>query len=707
MLYLKTTPIISTWIFFAVAASADKTFRQALASFQAGDLPEAERAFKKLLDVDPGHVAGLNLFAILLTRVGRLQEAERHIRRALNENVESDITLNNYGIILGALGKPEDALDKFSRALAIMPSNADTWHSRGASYLQLRQFQEAIADFDKAISLNPKFIDAFCNKGASLRALHLADQSLAAYDKALALNSGYSPAWLGRGLTLLHLNRCVEALAAYEKAATLNPNMAEAWLGQGNALYELKRYKDAASAYDKAIVLQPTLISAWIGGGNIFLQLKYYNKALAAYDKALELDAMLPDGWVGRGNVLYETKRYTEAAAAYDKALELAPDLVSAWMGRGNVLAEIRRDDEADKAYDHVIAVRPDLANGWAGRGGVFLRLLRDDDAIACYQKAISIDPDYAEPYFNMAIIKLSHGNFEEGWPLYEWRWKTRIRAFSDRHFTQKLWLGADNITGKTILVHAEQGLGDTVQFCRYLEKLEALNCKIIFEVPAALYELFAAQHANYKLIRQGETIPDFEFHCPLMSMPLAFKTTMKTVPASIPYLAAPPEKIALWQSTLGRRNRPRIGLCWSGSPGSTNDVRRSIPLELLAPILSDNLEWHSLQKEVREHDRPPLSASTIVDHASGLKDFTDTAALVAAMDIVISADAVAGHLAGALGKPLWSLQPLITDFRWMRDRDDSPWYPNAKLFRQKKDGDWSNVLESVRQALDSYIFAK
>lgn len=688
-----------------MASSADKAFQRALASLKGGQLDEAERSFKKLLNAQPKHAPGLNLFAILLTQLGRFEEADRYLRRALSENAKSDITFYNHGVVLCALKKPVEAIEQFTKALVLNPSAAETWNSRGAARKQLRQFDEAIADFDKAISQNAKYSDAYCNKGASLGSLQLWERSLAAYDGALALNSENTAACFGRGLALFHLNRRADALDAFDKAIKMNPNFAGAWLGRGNTLVGFKRYEDAAAAYDKALALQPRLVDAWIGGGNIFCALKNYDKALAAYDQALELNPNLAAAWVGRGNALGDSKRYDEALAAYNKALELEPDLVSAWVGRGNVFSLIGFDDEALAAYDKAIALRPDVANAWSGRGGVFMRLNRDDDALRCYEKATAIDPEFAEPHFQNALIKLAHGNFKDGWPLYEWRWKTTIRMFSARNFPQKLWLGDEDIAGKTILVHSEQGFGDIIHFSRYLQKLKSLNCQIIFEVPAALYALFAAQKHNFLIVTAGERIPDFDVHCPLMSLPLAFGTTLETVPAAISYLTAPHEKIEFWRSKLGKRNKPRIGLCWSGSPHSIGDPWRNIPLELLLPLLKEKAEWHSIQKDVRVRDRAALDSSPhIIDHAQALSDFTDTAALICELDLVISVDAVAANLSGAMGKPVWTLLSFHPDFRWLRDREDSPWYPTVKVFRQRLNRDWGNVIDRLRTELDAFL---
>ena len=649
-------------------ASADKAFQRALASLREGKLDEAERSFKKLLDAEPRHVAGLNLFAILLTQLGRFDEADRYLRRALSENAKSDATFYNHGTVLAALKRPAEAAEQFTKAININASAAETWNSRGAVCNELGQYQRAIADFDKAIALNPKYADAFSNKGNSLAALNLWDQSLAAYDAAIAIDQRMVNAWLGRAKILLFVR---------------------------------KDYEKAFEAYNKLLSLKPDLADTWIGLGNIFYQSSEYDRALSAYDKAIELNPDLPDGWHGRANVLYETRRHDEAIAAYDDLLGKRPALAS--LGLGNVYSDLGRDEQALAAYDHAIALKPNLANAWGGRGSVLARANRDDEALACYEKAIEFDPDYAEGYFNKGVLKLSLGDFEAGWPLYEWRWKISKPGLAARQFVQKLWLGDENISGKTILIHSEQGFGDTIQFYRYISKLTSLGCNIIFETQAPLVSLINAQKNNYRVISRGDTLPDFDVHCPLLSLPLVFKTTLKTIPASIPYLLLPAEKLESWQNSLGRKDKVRIGLAWSGK--LLPDFRRSIPLELLLPIINEKAEWHSLQKDVPENEQTSLNSSlTIRNHASALADFSDAAALIAEMDLVISIDTAIAHLAGALGKPVWILLPFHPDFRWLRGREDSPWYPTARLFRQPQRDDWQAVIGRVRRELASFL---
>ena len=293
--------------------------------------------------------------------------------------------------------------------------------------------------------------------------------------------------------------------------------MEGAWLGRGNIFFDLKRYNEAFAAYDKALALKPDLAEAWLGRGNVFFDLKRYDESFAAYDKALAIKPDLENAWLGRGNVFTDLKRYDEAFAAYDKALALKPDLEGAWLGRGNVFTDLKRYDEAFAAYDKAIALKPDLENAWLGRGNVFFSMNRDEEAFTCFDKAIALKKDLPEGYWNKSLLKLSLGKYEEGWQLYEWRWKSRLFTSPVRNFSQRLWLGNDNIAGKIIMVHSEQGFGDTIQFYRYLLKLKELGCQIVFETQVPLVPLIKAQKNICQVISQGETLPSFDVHCPLL----------------------------------------------------------------------------------------------------------------------------------------------------------------------------------------------
>jgi hypothetical protein len=292
-------------------------------------------------------------------------------------------------------------------------------------------------------------------------------------------------------------------------------------------------------------------------------------------------------------------------------------------------------------------------------------------------------------------------GEFHKGWNEFEWRWRWGDFPSQKRNFTQPLWVGKESLAGKTILLHSEQGLGDAIQFSRYARMVSALGARVILEAGKPLLSLFSTLSGVSQLVERGSPLPSFDFHCPLLSLPLAFKTQMDSIPSSTPYLLSDPERVSRWQSRLGAKYKPRVGLVWRGNPTHKNDRNRSILLSQLIKHLPDHCLYVSLQKEVRDTDKDVLGyRNDIFQYGSELNDFSDTAAVCELMDIVISVDTSVAHLAGALGKEVWILLPYVPDWRWLLDRNDSPWYPTAKLYRQEVIGDWNGVLEKVKSDL-------
>ena len=404
---------------------------------------------------------------------------------------------------------------------------------------------------------------------------------------------------------------------------------------------------------------------------------------------------------VNRGVVLIHLGRPEEALAAFDHALTLqlsAPAL----FGRGNALLALERREEAIAAYDAALTRDPDHAEALFNRGKALLELERPFEALPALRRAIALKPDYAEAHLTEALCRLLGGDFARGWRAYEWRWRTAFQTPSKRDFAQPLWLGEGPVAGETLLVHAEQGFGDTLQFCRYATLLAERGARVVLEVQPELKTLLASLGGVSTLIGRGEPLPDFDRHAPLLSLPLAFGTTVETIPASTPYLRAPPERVERWRARLpaGRR----IGLAWSGRASHLNDHHRSLDPVWLTPLLATNATFVSLQKDYRPQDRAWLAAHPeVLDCSADLKDFADTAALARAMDLVITVDTSTAHLAGALGIPAWILLPFIAlDWRWLLGRDDTPWYPQARLFRQRGPGQWPEVITRIAQTLRS-----
>jgi tetratricopeptide (TPR) repeat protein len=401
---------------------------------------------------------------------------------------------------------------------------------------------------------------------------------------------------------------------------------------------------------------------------------------------------------------LHELGRYDEALASHARALALRPCDAAALNNHGVTLHKLGRLDQALASYDSALAARPDYAEALVNRGVTLHDLTRYDEALASYDRAIALRPDDADAHFFTSLSRLLTGDFGRGWIEYEWR-KGASTTISKRDFPQPLWLGEDDIAGKTILLHSEQGFGDTVQFCRYAPLVAARGAAVMVEVEQPLVDLMTGVAGVARVIAKGDPLPDFDVQCPLLSLPLAFKTRLETIPSGAGYLHAPAQAARNWDVRLGVKRRPEVGLAWAGNAGHVRDRERSIGLRELLPLLDVDVTFVSLQKEVRAADAETLEKRCEIRHfGDELKDFSDTAALISRLDLVISVDTSIAHLAGALGKPVWVLLTHVPDWRWLLDRDDSPWYPTARLFRQDSSREWNSALARVRDALLEWI---
>lgn len=471
------------------------------------------------------------------------------------------------------------------------------------------------------------------------------------------------------------------------------------------ALHQSGRLGAAEAAYRQIIELDPTHAEAIHHLGVIAYQAGHYQDALRIIRDSLRLNPRNPGALSNYGLALERVQRFEEALAAYDRALELKPAYPEALYNRGNALRELDRLEEALASYDKALIHRPKYVEAHVNRGRTLADLGRLQEALSAYDRALALAPDLAAAQLNQAVARLALGDFPQGLPQYEARWFDEQLAGVARTFMAPQWDGFESVAGSTILLHAEQGLGDTIQFCRYAPLLAAQGARVILEVQPALVSLMQTLEGVDKVLAQGESLPEFDLHCPLLSLPLAFGTTLETIPAEVPYLRPDPARVAIWQARIGSRPRAagrHIGLISSGNPRYNKDRSRSVPLHQLEPLLTCDCDFVSLQKEFREEERDVLRrrADRIRSFAEELTDFAETAALIACLDLVIAVDTAGAHLAGALGKPLWLLLPYAPDWRWLRDRTDSPWYPTARLFRQPQRGDWESVVAELAAAL-------
>jgi tetratricopeptide (TPR) repeat protein len=542
----------------------------------------------------------------------------------------------------------------------------------------LGRYEEAISEYDKALGISPNYCEALINKGITFHSLKNYDEALLSYDVALKINPISFQAWFNKGLLFFSRDNYDVALSFYDKALTINPNYYEATNNKGLALKYKKRYIEALQHFDLAIKIQPN---------------RY-------------------DAHSNRASVLYDLKEYSLALIACNTAQCIKPNFYEPYNNRGLILNGLGQHDEAIKNFDIALSLDPENYEVWNNRGFALNQLNRNLEAIRDYNCSISFKPDYYNALWNKSLALLVEGNFEEGLPLYENRWKSEkilnlIGGF--KKFDAPLWLGESSLANKTILIYGEQGLGDFIQFSRYIHILANQGAKVILLAPKTLIKLFKNLRNICQIICEGDDIPSYDYHCPIVSLPLAFKTTLTSIPHINNYLNldVDPGKTIYWRTKLNISKKPLVGLAWSGNISHQNDLNRSIPLKDIVYYLPSQYGYVCIQKDIRQSDQSILDSNPqIFNFANDLHDFVDTASLIHCLDLIITVDTSVAHLGGALGVKTLLLLPYAPDWRWLLNREDSPWYPSIKLYRQKEFGNWNGVLNQISADLNS-LFSK
>jgi tetratricopeptide (TPR) repeat protein len=603
--------------------------------------------YQQVLDTDPDHGQALCGLGAFLAQTGQLAPAVEILRRA----------------VAASAARPHDA--------ALAAANL------GNALLDLGRAEEALSFFSRAASVLANHPDLHVNAGNALRALGRTDEAEQSYAQALHLAPGHVRALIARGNLCDAGGRLQQALRDFERAAELAPGDVLAQFNRATVLHRLQRLDDSAQAFEQILALQPRHADAHFNLG-IVRKSQGQNRA---------------------------------ARTALDAAVALRPDHADSWLSRGHLFQDLAAYAEALESYDRALALRPHDAGALLTRGDCLHRLGRHADAAESFARGLAIAPDHvdaANAHMAKAICHLLLGELELGFAEFEWRWGDPKIHPPHRFGVDRLWLGHADISGSTVLVHTEQGYGDILQFCRYAPLLAQRGANVILEVPLALQDLLRSLPGVGAVRIPERTLPAFDWHVPFLTLPLAMRTRLDTIPAALPYLSAPDSAVAQWRVRLGAAHRPRIGIAWSGNPRHGNDANRSLALAQLESLLRGEdavpADWVSLQKDVREADRPSFDRIGLQDWGPQFANFGDTAALIGAVDLVVSVDTSIAHLAGALGKRVWILLPHVPDWRWMLGRPDSPWYPGARLFRQQTAGQWEPTLERLRAELRAFV---
>ncbi|WP_114814340.1 tetratricopeptide repeat protein [Paraburkholderia kururiensis] len=703
----------------------------------SGRLDDAAREYEAVLVREPDNAHALHLYGVLEYQRGAAAKAESLIRRSISLGASAR-ALSDLGAILASAARTDEALEQFEAALRIDSQDVQALVRKGNTLLAARRYEAALETFDRALEISPLTLDALCNRGSALRALQRYQEALESYERALTVDPRSFESFYNLGNVLRDLQRYARALHNYERALEIAPNHPEILSVRGLTLVDLGRVKEALASFNEAIATRPDFVEALYNSavalerlgrsqesmqrcdrvlaldsrhskaratrGNALLSLQRYEEALSEYARALEMEPGATDVLCNQGTALHRLQRYEAALYSYDAALAANQEFAEAWCNRGNVLQDMHRYEDALQSFDRAISINPKYAIAWFNRGSVLLEMLRFDEALEAFDRAIACDPNYSDAHFAQGFIYLRQGDLARGWPKYEWRLRDPKSEHNERIFSQPRWTGVEPLDGRTLLVHAEQGFGDTVQFCRYAQQLRDAGARVVLEVQPALRSLMASLQGPAQVIARGEPLPAFDYHCPLLSLPYAFQTDLSSIPGSTPYLHADPALVEKWAGMLGLRHRPRVGLAWSGNPEHRNDRNRSIEFATLLPLLRPDIDWISLQKVVRDRDAALLDAAPVRTFDTDIRDFSDTAAIMQSLDLIISVDTAVAHLAGALNRPVWILVTHLSEWRWMSEREDSPWYPSARVFRQPAPGRWADVVEQVQAAIARWI---
>lgn len=601
-------------------------------------------------------------------------------------------------------GKLKQANEKWIKLLKYYPNHPIILTCLGMIALEQGRINEGIKWIEQSLAIELNQTTALSYLSIAYLKLEKLDEALRCAEQAIALNPNYAEAYTNRGNVLRELKDYDNAIKSYQKTIALKPDEVDAKFNLGIIYKELKRYDQAINYLQEVNLLKPSDVEAQLACAETLLKLERYDEALKAYNVVIKQDENNAGVLFGRGMAHLSLKHFDLASIDFEQVIKLKPSYPNAHLNLGMTLRNLGRFEEAFSAYEIAIKQDQQFVQAYNNQALLCVDMCRFDEALELYQQAIKIDSSFGETYWHQALLYLSIGEFTKGWQLYEYRWQSVMKN-DYRRFSKPLWLGDESLENKTLLIYPEQGFGDYIQFCRYVDHVEKLGAKVILEVSKPLVSLVSTLRGNFSIVEAGGLLPDFDYHCPIMSLPLAFKTQVETIPANTPYLYADKQKQQSWEKRLGQQLKPRVGIVWSGASGHTNDYHRSISLEKLKPLFDLPIEFHSLHNQVREADVANLADLNMLHtHQSALNDFSDTAALISQMDLVITVDTSVAHLAGAMGKECWVLIPSTPDFRWMLNRTDSPWYPSITLFRQPAFNDWTSVIESVREQLKEKI---
>jgi tetratricopeptide (TPR) repeat protein len=647
-----------------MAASSDKLAR-AWRSYRDGDVGKAKALALNIVRKLPRNASAHHLLGMLAATEREMHSAAGYFRKAVDLKPDLEDALFNLGVVLNQIGECEEAVFYYKKALLLNNLRAGAHKNLVLSLLALDRVQDALERCRTAIDFLPT-AQMYDLEAEVLKQSGLYTEAIESHGLAVSLQSSEADYHYNFGLTLMAVERFDDALAEFEEAIRNQFDHAAAYLNRGVALQRLNRHEEALKMYDAAIRIDSGYVEAYDNRGIALNQLGRHLDAVNSYDRAIELRPTSPLLWNKRGISLSEMQNYCDAIKCHEMALRL---------------------DESDAdAYNEI--------------GANLTKLGKFNESLISYEAAIDLNEAYADAHFNRGYLLLLLGRFLEGWPEYEWR-KTLLKV--SRPIRGETWTGTQSLRGKTILIYAEQGLGDIFQFCRYVRVIERIGARVIMQCPFRLHSLIRSAGEEFILISDCSEVSHFDFHCSVMSLPFALGTQAESIPSMVPYLIADPARVLEWKKRLGEGFK--VGVCWQGDKGRI-DVGRSFHVsEFQAFSHIPEIRLISLQKgdgiEQLQDPSQKLNIEVPGHDVDGGKDaFIDTAVIMMSLDLVISSDTAVAHLAGALGRRTWLALKRVPDWRWQLDRDDSPWYPTMQLFRQPVAGDWGSLFAEMAETL-------
>jgi tetratricopeptide (TPR) repeat protein len=689
--------------------SSNQTLARAYALDQQGRLAEAVEAYRQFLTTEPRNGDALQLLGTALARMGRPAQAVEALSAAAAIKTNNPFLQVNLANALNAVGRHSDALTCYGGAVALKPDFAAAHRGRGMTLLHLGQTEDAVRALSNAIRLEPHNPAFYNDLGVALERAEQKTEALAQFERAIQLDARFVEAHHNRGLLEATLGRYQQALESLDRALALQPNIAALHANRGNVLADLGRSEEAIASFDEALALEPRDELTLRKRGQLLLKLQRPSAALASFDKAVALAPQDSEAHFLRGVCLALMEDYAQALLSFDRSLALAPNSPEVLNNRGVALGQLGRHEEALESFAKATAVAPGYIEAHTNSANTLTTLQRQAEAVQSFDRALAIKPQDSSLQWGKARALLSLGDFRNGWPLYESRLQLEHLRPLQRHTDLQRWQGWEAIEGRTLLVYAEQGLGDTVQFFRYVPLLEARGAKVIFETQPALQTLLQTAPTRARILPFGAPLPPFDLATPLLSLPGLLGTELDSIPGGVPYITAEPARTASWKERLAALPGRKLGLTWQGHIETEKHggyIGRSFGLAAAAPLAAiPGVTLISLQKGEASGQRSQVAFGSKVLELTdpgemGAAELLDTAALLSALDLVVTTDTFTAHLAGALGIPVWVVLSYSPDWRWLTEREDSPWYPTMRLFRQRTAGDWSEVFDRVARSL-------